>query len=325
MEMSKDDFWELICEARTLCGQDADAYASWLREQLMEAGPQQAQDFHDFVHAYQDLAYQYGLWSAASIICGGCTDDGFIDFRAWLIAQGWNVYRTALNDPDSLADAEPHGGCQFEDLTYIGSAVLEELTGQDAYENIDSAAYNKLVAELEQEIVYGEGLGYPYEPNEIAQRFPRLCARYLPPQDLSAMMERGSTWNPGIQEIQAARAAGPKNAAILRPWASTTTQVETPKALPKRDVEQVIASMKAEAFREIQKGSVSPETRLAWYWSYIGSLDMAQELGLITEARRQALYREAEPYKPDCVVTSKYFEQQPTGQDVPEKGGVQFG
>ncbi len=83
--------------------------------------------------------------------------------------------------------------------------------------------------------------------------------------------------------------------------------------------------MKAETFRGIQNDQDLPEGQLAWYWSYIGSLDMAQELGLITEARRQALYREAWSYKPDCVVTSKYFEQQPTGQDVPEKGGVQFG
>ena len=323
MKMNKDDFWQLICEARTLCGQDMDAYAGWLREELMEAGPQQAQDFHDFVHAYQDLAYQYGLWSAASIICGGCTDDGFIDFRAWLIAQGWNVYWTALNDPDSLADVELCKGCQFEDLTYIGSAVLEELTGQDAYNRTDRAAYNALISELEQEIVYGEGLGYPYEPNEIAQRVPRLCARYLPPQDLSAMMERGSTWNPGIQEIQAARAAGPKNAVILRPWAEAAPQ--TAKIASTSDAERAIAAMKAETFRGIQNDQDLPEGQLAWYWSYIGSLDMAQELGLITEARRQALYREAWSYKPDCVVTSKYFEQQPTGQDVPEKGGVQFG
>lgn len=149
--MSKYDFWELIGEAKTLCKRDMDAYASWLKEQLIELGPQKARDFHDFVHAYQDLANQYGLWSAASILCNGCTDDGFIDFRAWLVAQGRKVYLAALNDPDSLADVEPYGGCQFEDLAYIGSVALEELTGQDAYENTDRAAYNSLRSELEQD------------------------------------------------------------------------------------------------------------------------------------------------------------------------------
>lgn len=159
--------------------------------------------------------------------------------------------------------------------------------------------------------MYGEGLGYPYDPNEIAQRFPRLCARFLPPEKLSAMIEHGSTWNPNSREIKAARAAGPKNAALCRPWADTAGQQETPKLITRQDVERRIAAMKAETFREIQKDSVSPAGKLAWYWSYLGSLDMAQELGLITDDRRQAFYHEALSHKPDCVVTDKNLEQQP--------------
>ena len=42
----------------------------------------------------------------------------------------------------------------------------------------------------------------------------------------------------------------------------------------------------------------APEvTRLAWYWSYIGALDMAQQLGVITDKRRQELYKEVEDLK----------------------------
>lgn len=65
-----------------------------------------------------------------------------------------------------------------------------------------------------------------------------------------------------------------------------------------RDVEQVIAGLKSETIREITKENARPETQLAWYWTYIGSLDMAQQLGLINDARRQALYREVEQFKP---------------------------
>ena len=36
--------------------------------------------------------------------------------------------------------------------------------------------------------------------------------------------------------------------------------------------------------------------RVAWYWSFIGSLDMARQLGLITEERRQELYEKAVSY-----------------------------
>ena len=82
-EINKDTFWELISQAKENCGQD------------------------------QDLAYQYGLWNAASIMCNGCSDDGFIDFRGWLIAQGRDIYFGALKDPDSLADVPAYGGCCY--------------------------------------------------------------------------------------------------------------------------------------------------------------------------------------------------------------------
>lgn len=318
-EMRKYDFWELIGETRELHGQDMDAFYDYLVEELKERGPQQAQDFHDIFHAYQDLANQYGLWSAASILCGGCTDDGFLDFRAWLIAQGGNVYRTALNNPDSLADVEPYGGCRFESLTYVGGAAFEALTGRDIYDGpSDATAYKTLVTELEQDIVYGVGIGYPYAQNELAAAFPRLCARYMTPEEISGLAERGPTWNSLVDEIKAARAAGPKDAPVRRPWAD---EAAPPKPVAERDVEKIIAAMKEETFREIQNDSGFPEGQLAWYWSYLGSLDMAQQLGLITDDRRQALYREAEPYKPDCVVTTRAFEPESEANTEMKIGG----
>lgn len=79
--MSKDDFWNLITEAKSACGQDQEKYMAMLKARLKELGPECAQDFHDIVHAYEDLAYKYGLWSAAGLI-SYTSDDGFIDFRA---------------------------------------------------------------------------------------------------------------------------------------------------------------------------------------------------------------------------------------------------
>lgn len=209
-EMHTDSFWSLIAEMKKECGQDVDASLQWLTEQLTARGPQQAQDFNDIFHGYQQLANQYGLWNGASLMCGGCSDDGFIDFRAWLIAQGREVYLAALADPDSLADAEAYGDCQFEALTYVGNTVLETLTGQSAYDSMDPAAYDALVAELRQDITYGEGIGYPYEWDELETYLPRLCAKYLEPGTVESMLETGSTiWYSGSPDIQKARAGGP--------------------------------------------------------------------------------------------------------------------
>ena len=45
-----------------------------------------------------------------------------------------------------------------------------------------------------------------------------------------------------------------------------------------RDVEQVIAGLKSETIREITRENARPEAQLAWYWTYIGSLDMRERL-----------------------------------------------
>ena len=87
----------------------------------MDLGPEQAKRFDDIACAYSGLAYQYGLWTAASVIeRGGCTDDGFIDFRGWLIAQGREVYMATLKDPDSLADAPDYSDQRFDCLPHMG-------------------------------------------------------------------------------------------------------------------------------------------------------------------------------------------------------------
>ena len=88
-EINKDSFWKLIQSAKETCGQDMDAMMDFLKDRLVSMGPEQAQNFHDILHAYEDLADKFGLWDAAGVMKEyGCSDDGFIDFRAWLIAQG---------------------------------------------------------------------------------------------------------------------------------------------------------------------------------------------------------------------------------------------
>ena len=140
-EINKDTFWELIAHAKEHSGGPSE----WLMEQLMDLGPEQAKKFDDIACAYTSLAYQYGLWTAASVMeRGGCTDDGFIDFRGWLIAQGREVYMAALKDPDSLADAPDYQDQRFVCLPHMGDRAYEELTGREIYEEFDPARYDAL-------------------------------------------------------------------------------------------------------------------------------------------------------------------------------------
>lgn len=194
-EINQDSFWDLIHEAQNACGQDMDAMLAYLKDRLVSMGPTQAQNFHDIIHAYEDLADKFGLWDAAGIMKEyGCSDDGFIDFRAWLIAQGREVYFAALADPDSLADVVPYGDCRFEQLSYVGDYAYEQLTGKSAYDQTDWSAYEALLMKLEQDIVYKGGIEFPREGADLKKYLPRLCAKH-PEWD-------GQTrWNLQLKEI----------------------------------------------------------------------------------------------------------------------------
>lgn len=194
-EINQDSFWDLIHEAKNACGQDMDAMLAYLKDRLVSMGHAQAQNFHDIIHAYEDLADKFGLWDAAGIMKEyGCSDDGFIDFRAWLIAQGREVYFAALADPDSLADVVPYGDCCFEQLSYVGDYAYEQLTGKSAYDQTDWSAYEALLMKLEQDIVYKDGIEFPREGADLKKYLPRLCAKH-PEWD-------GQTrWNLQLKEI----------------------------------------------------------------------------------------------------------------------------
>lgn len=203
--MSKDSFWNLIAEVKAACGQDQDKYMDTLKARLKELGSDHAQDFHDIVHAYERLAYKYGLWSASGLM-GHATDDGFMDFLAWLISQGKEAYFAALKDPDSLADLDPGDGNWFESFTYAGDYALEKLTGESAYDHTDRAAYDKMIEALKADIDYGEGINYPCESDEVADLYPRLYERYL--HGGGEFFYEGS-WNYDDPDILKARLAGP--------------------------------------------------------------------------------------------------------------------
>ena len=213
-EVNKDTFWELIAQAKEHLGGPSE----WLMERLMDLGPEQAKKFDDIASAYTSLAYQYGLWTAASVMeRGGCTDDGFLDFRGWLIAQGREVYMAALADPDSLADAADYQDQRFVCLPHMGNRAYEELTGREVYEDFDPAGYNALKAELKQDIVYGEGIGYPYTWSETAAYLPKLCAKYLTPEELAQRIrQRDDTWNLTNPEIKMVRATEKKSRRIKK-------------------------------------------------------------------------------------------------------------
>src|SRR6266576_2839596 len=106
--MNEDIFWQLIAESKQGGGGDSDAQIAALQERLQSLPESEIVEFDGLLHGQLDRSYHRDLWAAAYLINGGCSDDGFDYFRAWLIAQGRDVFERALQDPESLAEvAEP--------------------------------------------------------------------------------------------------------------------------------------------------------------------------------------------------------------------------
>jgi hypothetical protein len=156
--MNVEGFWEIIAASDT--PEDLVGRLAALSEP----------DLADFeVHhakAYAD-AYDWGLWGAAYVIGGGCSDDSFDYFRGYLISRGRAVFDTGLSDPDSLADVELDDGEEWEDWMSPTMSVVEARTGEYGY-----------VARERHPSAPAEPTGETWDEDDLPARFPRLSAKH---------------------------------------------------------------------------------------------------------------------------------------------------
>lgn len=146
--MPEAQFWQIVeasLQAAQASGADADdpdalqeAQRDALTDSLRRAGWQDILRFKNRFDQLHVAAYRNDLWCAAYIMNGGCSDDGFIDFRAWLISRGQALYTQALANPDEALAAVADPACdyyEFEDFTYGLMDAFADLTdGADFYE-----------------------------------------------------------------------------------------------------------------------------------------------------------------------------------------------
>ncbi|CUX32274.1 hypothetical protein BN3590_00781 [Clostridium sp. C105KSO15] len=119
--MNKDTFWRIIDEVNSETDQNnQSAILKETEKKLLAFSSKDIIDWHNIKKMYMDLAYRNDLWAACAATQSHSTDDGFIDFRSWLISRGKEVYMDALNDPDTLAEQDfPIGTADFESYGYV--------------------------------------------------------------------------------------------------------------------------------------------------------------------------------------------------------------
>ena len=133
--MDKTTFWKIIEEVNaSVDSDDKEAILKKTMEKLMDYEPKEINEWKNILDFYHDLAKREQLWAACAAIGDHYTDDGFEYFRAWLISKGHDVYRNALQDPDTLAEINiPKHSAEFESFWYVANYAYDRKKVYDKF------------------------------------------------------------------------------------------------------------------------------------------------------------------------------------------------
>jgi len=170
--MDVEQFWKLIEKTRQISHSAPDKQADLLIDELAKLSEADILSYQSILDDLMDRAYIAELWELAFILASGwgCSDDGFMDFRAWLIGQGQDVFEKALSDPESLIDIVEFGQeTQWEDLLYVAMHAYELSTQKDMG-TMPSTRRDKPWPELKGTLAKDE--------DKILARFPKATAKF---------------------------------------------------------------------------------------------------------------------------------------------------
>lgn len=185
--MTKEEFWRTIETVnRQVPDGDHEMGCQKMYEELVRHSPREILDWYLISQEYLKAACRNDLRAAATALGAQVSDDGFIDFRTWLISQGKDIYMEAMRDPDCLAQ-NPHSGVDMNFEGFIFSAVQaygEKLnhSGKDEiirlYEDLDNYKLSdQIVTEIQEEIPKHPDAPSNRLPLDYSEQFPRIWER----------------------------------------------------------------------------------------------------------------------------------------------------
>jgi hypothetical protein len=154
--MTRERFWSIVAQVQ---GDEAQ-----LEQVLSFLEPSEIESFQVHFDELHALAYRWDLWGAAFIMEGGCSDDGFMDFRYALIALGREWFEAALKDPDSLCGAD--------------GLVSNELYGYAARKAYERASGHAMPSRVRARPTEPAGEHWDFsDERENRRRLPRISAQ----------------------------------------------------------------------------------------------------------------------------------------------------
>ena len=179
--MDKELFWNLIEETKSSCGKNMEDMTNILRDKLVKYPIKDIKKFDSIFYEYHDAAYKDGICNVGQIMNHGImTDDGFIDFRSWLIAQGKEVYMRALKNPETLVEQAGRnidGWYEFETIAYAASYAIQKKSKKSYLHREELSEDEK--NDIRSEIIYYEYADKDVSRFEVKKYYPKLVKQFL--------------------------------------------------------------------------------------------------------------------------------------------------
>jgi uncharacterized protein DUF4240 len=177
--MRTDDFWAVIDRATADRPGSPGEVATRAAADLASRDPEEIVAWGRHLDKVMAASGKEDLWAAAYLINGGCSEDGFDNFRGWLIAHGRDVLARAVREPDSLADLPTVRAAADTGAVFEAEEVLS--IARHAYEQAGGGELPP--SETPPTRPEAADLWDFDNEEEMHKRLPRLSALFLEPPD----------------------------------------------------------------------------------------------------------------------------------------------
>lgn len=175
--MDKQEFWHIINFSKQNAADDNEIQEALLIKTLAQYAPNDIVEFECLLRQCLEEADDFTVMAAEKIIEGSVTDDSYIYFRCWLVAQGEEVFTEAVRNPDELSQVEADGlATDFEPLLYVSTAAYKIKTGQ---QEEDESFPRGRASERGLSYDFGSHTkGKDWTPEQLPTLLPKLWAKY---------------------------------------------------------------------------------------------------------------------------------------------------
>ena len=173
--MNEKQFWQHIEESA-----NSDDFFESLKTKLCSQGLAEITSFENHLLSKLVEAYKFPLLSANFVISSYVSDEGFKDFRAWLISQGETKFNDALNNPESIVN-----WLSKEDIELIDGEELI-IAAEESYLELggdEEDFFNSLNYPKEPDIE----MNWPENKEEFEKFYPLLVRKFWDQEKIEEM------------------------------------------------------------------------------------------------------------------------------------------